>query len=822
MPALAPLLLFFYLAVDQVSAAVDQPASPDAVAYFEAQVRPILQAQCVACHGGQKTRGGLDMTTRDSLLQGGERGPVISLNKSEESLLIQAINYHDLKMPPTKQLHKAQIDVLTRWVKMGVPWSKGKLISSHVGSPPVDEQARNFWSFRPVVRPKLPAVKQQAWISSPPDAFILARLEGAGLQPAEPAARTTLLRRLYYDLIGLPPQPQEVAAFIADAAPDAYERVVDRLLADPRHGEKWGRHWLDLVRYAETNGYEFDAVKPNAWRYRDYVIASLNDDKPYDRFVTEQLAGDELQPATSERIIATGYYRLGAWDGGAPDRLQATYDELDDILATTGQVFLGLTVNCARCHDHKSDPFPQKDYYRLLAFFHNIQRYSGRNSVRPIASEVDRDLQREEIAANRRRQREIDEEVAALENALLPHLQAGERDDFKEPENRADILRKHVPAHITDENFERYEYLKQERVALERRRPSGLAQALCVNENGTRPRDTFVFVRGDAHSPGDKVEPGFPSVITTHEPSFTSPGAGATSSGRRGVLADWMVARDNPLAARVMVNRLWQFHFGRGLVRTPSDFGFHGAPPTHPELLDWLADEFVRSGWSLKSMHRMIVLSSTYRMSSQSNAKALARDPANDLYWRFDLRRLTAEELRDSMLLVSGNLNQKMAGPSVYPRISTEVLAGQSRPGQGWGRSSPAEQARRSVYAHVKRSLIVPILAAFDGADPDGTCAVRFATTQPTQALTLLNGEFGNEQARLFAARLSRQVASDSTSLVREGLWRVLQREPTSVEIERGVAFLARLRTRDRVEPGEALRLFCLLALNLNEFIYLE
>lgn len=762
------------------------------------------------------------MTTRESLLRGAERGQIVSLSKPQESLLLEAINYHDFKMPPAKKLPQAQIDVLTRWVNMGVPWSNRKLVSIHVGSPPVDEQARNFWSFRPIVRPKLPTVKQQAWIETPPDAFILERLEAAGLQPGETATRTTLLRRLYYDLIGLPPRPQDIAAFVGDAAPNAYERVVDCLLADPRYGEKWGRHWLDLVRYAETNGYEFDAVKPNAWRYRDYVIASLNDDKPYDRFVTEQLAGDELHPATPERVIATGYYRLGPWDGGAPDRLQATYDELDDIVATTGQVFLGLTVNCARCHDHKSDPFPQKDYYRLLAFFHNIQRYSGRNSVRPIASEVDRELQREEIAANRRRQQVIDEEVAAIEAALLPHLQAGERDDFKEPENRADILRKHVPAQLTDETFERYVYLKQESVALERRRPSGLAQALCVSENGARPRETFVFVRGDPHSASDKVEPGFPSVITTAPPTLAPLAAGTASSGRRRVLADWIVSRENPLAARVMVNRVWQFHFGRGLVRTPSDFGFHGAPPTHPELLDWLADEFMRSGWSLKSLHRNIVLSSAYRMSSKPNALAQSRDPENDLFWRFDLRRLTAEELRDSILAVSGNLNQRMGGPSVYPRISAEVLAGQSRPGQGWGSSSPAEQARRSVYAHVKRSLSVPILASFDGADPDSSCAVRFATTQPTQALTLLNGEFCNEQARLFAALLSGQARSDGVAQVREGLRRVLQREPTPTEIERGVAFLARLRSRDGIEPAEALRIFCLLALNLNEFIYLE
>ena len=476
----------------------EAPSSADGVRFFETQVQPILRAHCLTCHGGEKVRGGLRLTGRAALLKGGERGPAVSLDRPEESLLLQAVNHRDLKMPPTGKLTPGQIDTLGRWVKMGVPWSE----AARAGAPAVDERARGFWSFRPVVRPPIPAVKATGWVRTPVDAFVLARLEAAGLQLAPPAAKTSLLRRITYDLTGLPPTPAEVEAFLADTAPDAYERVVDRLLASPHYGEKWGRHWLDLVRYAETNGYEFDAVKPNAWRFRDYIINSFNDDKPYDRFVKEQLAGDEVEPVTPEGLIATGYYRLGPWDGGAPDRLQATYDELDDVVATTGQVFLGLTVNCARCHDHKIDPFPQKDYYRLLAFFHNIQRYGIRGSQRAIAAQVDQELQKAEIAEHQKRLAAITEEIKATEDALRPHLEAGERDDFEHPPNRADILRKHVPQHLTQETYERYEGLVRERAMSERRKPSGLAQAMCVTENGTTPRETFVFVRGNPRSHG--------------------------------------------------------------------------------------------------------------------------------------------------------------------------------------------------------------------------------------------------------------------------------------------------------------------------------
>jgi hypothetical protein len=754
---------FFRMAVIALAGLVLNLTAPrarssekEATRFFEKEVRPLLKASCFACHGdSKKIKGGLRLTSREAILKGGNSGPAVVLEKPEQSLLLQAVNYVEPKMPPKGRLPQAQIEILTRWVRMGIPWPAGakQATAKPHGPPPVDEQARQFWSFRPVIRPVLPVVKETGWLTNPIDCFVLAKLEAAGLEPAPPADKGSLLRRVYYDLIGLPPTPAEVDAFLADRSPDAYEKVVDRLLASPHYGEHWARHWLDLVRYAESNSFERDAAKPNVWHYRDYVIRSLNQDKPYNQFIREQLAGDELEKVTADSLIATGYYRLGQWDDEPVDPVQARYDELDDIVATTGQVFLGLTVNCARCHDHKIDPFPQKDYYRLLAFFQGIQRYGVRSP----------------------------QSVAKASVRPIP----GQR--------------------------------------LQTDKPAALAEALCVTEIGRTPRETFVLLRGNPQAKGEKVEPGFPSVLTAAAPILPRPGSNAHSSGRRRVLADWIADTKNPLTARVITNRLWQYHFGRGIVRSSSNFGYQGTPPTHPELLDWLASEFVARGWKLKAVHRLMVLSSTYRMSSRPNTTALAKDPENDLFWRFNPRRLTAEEVRDSILAACGNLNaHKMGGPSVYPIIPREVLAGQSMPGAGWGHSPPEDRNRRSIYIHLKRSLAVPLLAAFDAADTDASCPVRFTTTQPAQALALLNSDFLNAQAKVFAADLLEKAGADPVRQVRLALRRTLQRAPSAGEVERGVKFMQRMRTEHHLAPDEALRCFCLLALNLNEFIYLD
>ncbi len=804
--------------------------SADDIVFFEKDVLPILKANCFACHGSEKKlQGGLKLTSREDILKGGESGPAVDLKKPGESLILQAINYDGLMMPPKGKLSKTQIDTLTKWVTRGLAWSeKAAAAAAKAHGPPVvDDEARSFWAFRPVVRPAVPEISNLKFqISNPIDAFVVAKLAANDARPAPAAAKETLLRRLFYTLTGLPPSPKDVADFASDRSPNAYDKVVDRLLDSRHYGEHWARHWLDLVRYAESNSFERDNPKPFVWRYRDYVIRSFNADKPYDQFIREQLAGDELEKVTPDSIIATGYYRLGLWDDEPADRPLAFYDGLDDIVATTSQTFLGLTANCARCHDHKIDPFTQRDYYSLLAFFHGVKPYGGDNEIlRFIGDDAARERQATATAEWEAKLSEVKKNIAAVEDSIKDKLPGGEIDDFKFDGKRREILRKQRGKLISVEDHEKYEVLHRERGQIERDRPKSLEQALAVKEEG-RPRDTFLLLRGNPQSQGDRVEPAFPSVLlaaNAKPPELPSHRAGSESSGRRRVLADWIASPTNPLTARVMVNRVWQYHFGRGLVRSSSNFGYMGSPPTHPELLDWLASEFVRTGWKLKPLHRLIVTSNAFRMSTPVSSDVATKDPENDWISHFDLRRLSAEEVRDSILAACGNLNLgKTDGPSVYPVIPREVLAGQSVPGRNWEKSTPEEAASRSVFVHIKRSLAVPLLTAFDAADSDSPCPVRFTTTQPSQALALINSTFANEQAALFAASLRREAGQDTTTCVKAGLIRVLQRQPTEREIARGLKFVDDNIQQEKVSADEALRRFCLLAINLNEFVYLD
>jgi mono/diheme cytochrome c family protein len=789
------------------------------VAFFEKDVLPILKANCFKCHGNGKPRGSLHLNSRAAVLTGGDTGPAVSLDRPDESLLLKAINYRDgLEMPPKGKLPQKDIDTLTRWVKAGLPWTPGTATTQtpkHQGGA-VTEESRNYWAYKPVQRPAVPAVKERAWVANPIDAFILARLEAKGLKPNPPAGRVALVRRAYYDLTGLPPTPEEVDAFVNDRSPRAYENLLDRLLASPHYGEKWGRHWLDLVRYAETNGYERDGPKPFAWRFRDYVIKSFNADKPYDRFVKEQLAGDEIDRNDADAITATGYYRLGLWDDEPADPAQARADETDDIVATTAQVFLGMTMNCARCHDHKIDPIPQKDYYRLAAFFGDVRLFAeSRNSaarahLTDVSPPQERAVYEGELRRRQDRMTELQGAMRKIEDEAIRKMPAADQ-RAAEGAGRPQVLRK-LRRFLTAEQSATYRKLREEFIALRRKPNPSHGLALSVNECLVTPPPTHVLIRGSPHSPGVKVEPGFPTVLARSAPTIPAPARGARSSGRRSVLAKWIVSRDNPTTARVLANRLWQHHFGRGIVTSTNDFGKFGTPPTHPELLNWLADELMRGGWKLKRMHKLLMMSNTYRMSSAGSAAGLKADPDNALFWRFNLRRLTAEEVRDSILAVSGRLNLKMGGPSIYPPIPREVLAGQSVPGQGWHTSPPAEAARRSVYVHVKRSLLVPVLSQHDQADTDSSCPVRYTTTVPTQALGMLNGQFTNEQAAAFARRLEREAPGDLEKQVRRAIRLSTGRVPTDSEVKKDAAF-----TR-----ASGLRQYCLLILNTNEFIYLD
>ncbi len=664
----------------------------------------------------------------------------------------------------------------------------------------VTKEDREHWAFQPVRTPPVPEVKNHAWARNPIDRFVLAGLEEKGWSPATPAGARALLRRLYLDLIGLPPTVAEQEAFL-DAygkVPDAWDRLVDDLLSRPTYGERWGRHWLDLVRFAESNGYERDAAKPFAWRYRDYVIRAFNDDKPFDRFAIEQLAGDELPDGqvSAETLVATGYYRMGPWDDEPADPAQDRSDQLDDVVATTSEVFLGLTLACARCHNHKFEPLTQHDYYRMVAVFQPLQRpRKGRDEVaRPIGTES-------QIQA----QAERDAKIADAERSL-----AEAKTRPGSPERAAKIVAMETT-------------IRQLRKAT-----PDLPQGYFLQEPEVAPAATHLLLRGQALTPGPAVKPGVPSVLAEKQPGIPERSPGRKTSGRRLALAKWVASPDHPLTARVIVNRVWQGHFGVGLVRTSSDFGTMGEAPTHPELLDWLASRFVEHGWSIKKLHRLILTSATYQMSTRNRASQAAEDPDNLLLWRRPYRRLEVEAIRDSTLAASGRLDRTMYGPSVYPYVPPEALEGNSDPDKVWVSSDDATASRRTIYAFIKRSLVVPMLELLDFCDTTRSTAKRNVTSVPTQALSLLNGDFGNRQADHFASRLEREVGSDASEQVRRAFLLTVCRPPTDAELKGIVAFLDR-ETEERMGEAKqpaavarhaALVQACRALFNSNEFVY--
>lgn len=776
---------------------------------FQRQIQPIFAKRCFACHGPDKNEGGLRLHDHEAAiaeLDSGEHAIVPGDLEKSAILLRIATDDESMRMPPEgKPLTVEEVSLIRQWIAEGANWAK-------------------HWAFVPRQAQTPPEVKDAAWVVNPIDAFILRGLEEAGLSPAPPAGKAALLRRAYFDLTGLPPTPEEVDAFLADDSPSAYEAVIDRLLESPRYGERWARHWLDVVRFAETNSFERDGVKPNAWRYRDYVIRSFNDDKPYDRFLLEQLAGDELPDRSPETIIATGYYRLGLWDDEPADPELARFDEFDDILTTTSHGMLGLTVDCARCHDHKIDPILQTDYYRMVAFFADLRPYGTRGDQ---SSWNQTDISPPDVAAKHEaldgRLEELRERMTQIEERGIVKMPAEDQRKTEGSERRK-VLREKLRDYLSTEDWEQYAALREQYYDLDREkdRLPPRESALSVNGCLRSPPEIHVLQRGNPHVEGPVVTPGYPSIAGGGEPAIPAPAENAESSGRRLALAKWITSPDNLLSARVMANRIWQHHFGRGIVRSPNNFGLGGEPPTHPELLDWLADDFVQGGWRMKRLHKRIMLSSAYRMSSQGSPEGLAKDPNNDLFWRFNIRRLSAEEIRDSIHAVTGQLNLKMYGPGMYPELSQEVLRGQSMPGSGWGDSSPEEQARRSIYIHVKRSLIPPSLANFDFPETDRTCEARFITTQPTQALNMLNGDFVHQQAAALAERLREDAPRGRESQIQRALRLALGRPVTAADVQRGVKLIEKLKAAESVADDKALELFCLYVLNLNEFVYLD
>jgi len=779
-----------------------------------------------------KAKGGLDLMTRAAMLKGGDRGAAVNVDAPEKSLLLEMISYkdEDHQMPPKGKLEAADIEKITDWVKRGAPMEEtgeaaggGHSTEAQVS---LFEKGKTHWAYQRVKDQPVPQVADAEWRANPVDAFIYDKLQAKGLKPAPPASRAALIRRTTFDLIGLPPTPEEIAAFVADTSPDAYKNLIERLLASPHYGEKWGRHWLDVIRYAETNGFERDNPKPHIWRFRDYVINAFNNDKPYDQFVREQLAGDELPNAGSEQIIATGFYRLSIWDDEPADKDQGRFDTFDSILDTTGQAFLGMTVGCARCHDHKIDPLPAADYYSMLSFMRGVTDMDTTKITTVLAGSPEERAAYEKQAAARQSKIELLKlSIGKKESDFLikwKEIHAGsEGAEAKSIQDVPALIAETGAEIMGEEDFGKYNKLRDELNKLNTEPIPG-EQATCVAEKGPVPPDTFILIRGNPAVQGDKVEPRFPQILDPRVPEIPAPGEGARTSGRRRVLAEWIASPENPLTARVMVNRIWQHHFGRGIVRSPNNYGLMGDAPTHPELLDWLAAEFVRQGWSIKAMHRIIMTSRAYQMSSQANEVALSADPANDLFWRFDMRRLGAEEIRDSILAMSGKLNLKTGGPSVFPELPPEVLATSSKPNDVWGVSPEEEQNRRSVYIHLKRSLLVPILQDFDLADTDSSCPVRFSTTQPTQALNMINSAFLHEEAAHMAERLRAEAANDPTAQVNRAWNLVTGRPARETETARALQFLEEMQREEKLSAEKALERFCLLALNLNEFVFVE
>lgn len=667
---------------------------------------------------------------------------------------------------------------------------------------PFATEARTHWAFQPLRRPVVPLA--HAWARSPVDAFLLAK--AGSVASAPPADHRTLTRRLVLNLTGLPASADDLAT--------PYERLVEKLLASPAFGERFGRLWLDLARYADTNGYERDGDKPLAWKYRDWVIDALNRKMPYDRFLAEQIAGDELADADVSSRIATTFLRLGTWDDEPANAAVDRYDQLDDILGTTSAVFLAQTVRCARCHDHKFEPISQKDYYRLLAVFEPLVRpQNGRQDLDyPVGSASEIAAFRAINDRNEADKVHLERMRQAVYTRIREHVrrEPASRAEFDKapPRNVAQWLRL---AHPTEQTA--LADLANRQKVIEARVPTPLPRAYVFMEKGPTAPATLLLKRGNPNLTGDEVRPGFPTSFTGRIPAGPRPLP--YSTGRRKWLAEWLTAPDNPLTARVIVNRLWQWHFGRGLVASPSDFGLNGERPTHPELLDWLSCELIDSGWRLEHIHRLILLSAAYRVSSAVDGPDAEQKLGLFLRWR--QRRLDAETARDLFMAVAGSLSRQMHGPGVYPPLPSAVLATQSRPGLGWGKSDDVQANRRSVYVFAKRTLRPPELELLDAADSNASCDARPASTTAPQALTFLNGAFANQQAVRFADRLLAEA--DTTAGRIERAYRLtLARAPRADEKAAIVSFLA----KQGDDPRRALASFCLVLLNTSEFFYLD
>ena len=914
--------------------------------FFEKNVRPVFALKCQMCHNAKAPKAGLDLSSAEGFEKGGDNGPIVNREKLEESKLLKVIGYDDkLRMPPMGKLKDEEIGLITQWVKDGARWPATKSATSDPAparpssSASFSEEERRFWAFQPITQPEPPRSENSTWVKSSIDQFVLARLQSKGLQPAAPADKLTLLRRATFDLTGLPPTESEIKQFLADSSSNAFERVIERLLASPRYGEKWGRHWLDVARYADSSGNDEDHRYPHAWRYRDYVIDAFNSDLPYDQFVREQIAGD-LLPAGSEDgtavnrrgIVATGFLALGPKALAQQDKTKMLYDVYDEQVDVTSKAFLGLTVSCARCHDHKFDPIRTRDYYSMVSVFANTRSFKGPNDfvsvplTSPLVSRLEYEryltLRRFFDDQMKRKQYEIDEiidrvkvpkakadsaklaqimlasrrvyaagsdlkgeakQVGLSEAALakwVEYLKPGKpREHLLEWENApdADLSRiageyqarfvgrlqewekktaewrkkyddaimqeksplpgkpefeagkdrffaqvyfgKEGPLQVTEKDETAFSapdaakirQLKAERDVLKTKAPKEPDMACAVTEGD--PVSQKVFVRGDYHNPGEDVPKAMPAILTISAPAPEM----KDGSGRR-ALADWIASPGNPLTARVMVNRVWSWHFGEGLVPTPDNFGKMGERPANAELLDYLAHQFVTNKWSIKSLHRVIMNSSVYQMGSLASRESTERDNENRLLSHFNRRRLNVEEMRDALLAIDGTLDSTMGGT---------LQMGTGTDGENDNKRlslKPESSKRRSVYLPLRRANLPALLNLFDFGDATTVNGKRQLTNVPTQALFWLNSEFVTERSQNLAKALISRPGTPEPVTVRNAYLKILNRPATTAEITDAQKYLQAHRAKF---PGAKSRLNAMTSLvrvvmASNEFIYVD
>ena len=796
----------------------------------------VLKKNCLLCHGAAMQSSGLDLRDRSKMLKGGERGAALVPGDPSKSLIYRfAAGIDQPSMPPGKKLAEADLAVLKAWIERGgnlatpaaTAPEDAKASLSKLEERAITEQERQFWSFRPISRPTPPVAS-----GNPIDGFLAASWKAKGLTPSPRANKRTLIRRAYLDVTGLPPSVTEVEAFVADQSPDAFVKVVDKLLASPAYGERWGRHWLDLVRYADSGGYETDTDRLNVWRYRDWVVNALNQDMPYDRFVQLQIAGDEYAPGTVDAKIATGYIYLGPEANMRNE--QTRMDELDDIVATTGTTMMGMTMGCARCHNHKFDPIPQKDYYRMQAVFFP----SSRGEV-PIVGDADKKAFDDATKAWRARLEPLEKQLKELYAPYRDKIRQQkilQLPDFYQlalktaPEKRTEgqklnaiqvekqlgASRGEIESIMPPEDQEKSCHLNEQITLTELAKPVIATAWSTVEKDGGKPKESHFLHHGSLGNKGSVMEPGVLTVASLEgEPRFPKPDPSAASSLRRKTFADWLTSPKHPLFARVMVNRIWQHHFGEGLVRTPSNFGKTGEAPTHPELLDWLASEFIAKGWSMKAMHRLMLTSDAYQMASDDVEANRKIDPTNRMLWRQARTRVEAEVLRDSVLAVAGSLDPKMGGPGVFPFIDPALFAASTK--RDWPGKAEDDPStfRRSIYVFSKRTIPLPMFDLFDKPDTNSACARRNRSTIATQSLILMNSGFAMNQAKLFASRLRKEAGSDVKAQVERAYEIALSRKPSGREADLALSFI-------NSNPSTGLVDFCQTIFNLNEFAYIQ